>query len=188
MSNADELPFDFTHLVKTIDSYSADLMNLLQSSRESTDLENRIISSGGYKTGEDPTKKYVSPSVKPDVPYLDFSPLQNALHQLEKSAEKINTVFKNNITANSVSLSFNQSLYRAEQQLLIETGLPRREWYKHSIYAPGAYTGYGVKTLPGIREAIEQRNWSEAQTQIEADAKAIIKLAEYFNAMSPGGN
>ena len=86
------------------------------------------------------------------------------------------------------SLSFNQSLYRAEQQLLIETGLPRREWYKHSIYAPGSYTGYGVKTLPGIREAIEQKNWSEAQTQIEVDAKAIMKLAEYFNALSPEGN
>jgi len=110
------------------------------------------------------------------------------LQQLENSAENINTVFKNNITANSVSLSFNQSLYRAEQQLLIETGLPRREWYKHSIYAPGSYTGYGVKTLPGIREAIEQKNWSEAQTQIEVDAKAIMKLAEYFNALLPGSN
>jgi N-acetylated-alpha-linked acidic dipeptidase len=72
--------------------------------------------------------------------------------------------------------------------LLIENGLPRREWYKHSIYAPGFYTGYGVKTLPGIREAIEQRNWNEAQQQIAVDAKAIIKLAEYFNALSPGGN
>jgi N-acetylated-alpha-linked acidic dipeptidase len=187
MSNADELPFDFTHLVTTIDSYSKDLMNLLLSIRESVDLENRIISSGGYAVGEDPTKGYVNPSVKPDVPYLDFAPLQNALHQLEISVERENTVFKNNILTNSVSLTFNQTLYRAEQQLLTETGLPRREWYKHSIYAPGSYTGYGVKTLPGIREAIEQRNWIEAQQQIEVDAKAIMKLAEYFNALLPGG-
>jgi N-acetylated-alpha-linked acidic dipeptidase len=188
MSNADELPFDFTHLVKTIDSYSIDLMNLVQLGRESTDLENRIISSGGYAVGEDPTKRFVIPSVKPDVPFLDFSALQNALHQLEISVERVNTLIKNNITTNSVSVTFNQSLYKAEQQLLIENGLPRREWYKHSIYAPGFYTGYGVKTLPGIREAIEQRNWNEAQQQIAVDAKAIIKLAEYFNALSPGGN
>jgi N-acetylated-alpha-linked acidic dipeptidase len=188
MSDADELPFDFTYLVKTIDSYSLDLMNLVQSRRESTDLENRIISSGGYAIGEDPTKKYVISPVKPDVPYLDFSPLQNALHQLEISVERVNTLIKNNITANSVSVTFNRSLYKAEQQLLIENGLPRREWYKHSIYAPGFYTGYGVKTLPGIREAIEQRNWNEAQQQITADAKAIMNLAEYFNALSPGGN
>ena len=67
---------------------------------------------------------------------------------------------------------------------MIETGLPRRSWYKHSLYAPGFYTGYGVKTMPGIREAIEQRNWKEAQEQIEVDAKALIKLAEYFNSLS----
>jgi N-acetylated-alpha-linked acidic dipeptidase len=71
----------------------------------------------------------------------------------------------------------------AEQQLLNETGLPRRSWYKHSIYAPGYYTGYGVKTMPGIREAIEQGNWKEAQDQIETDAKILTKLAEYFNTM-----
>jgi N-acetylated-alpha-linked acidic dipeptidase len=83
-----------------------------------------------------------------------------------------------------MSEAFNKSLYRAEQQLLNETGLPRRAWYKHTLYAPGAYTGYGVKTMPGIREAIEQRNWKEAQEQIEVDAKTITKLAEYFKALS----
>jgi len=105
-----ELPFDFTYLVKTIDSYSLDLMNLVQSRRESTDLENRIISSGGYAIGEDPTKKYVISPVKPDVPYLDFSPLQNALHQLEISVERVNTLIKNNITANSVSVTLTDHL------------------------------------------------------------------------------
>ena len=183
MSNADLLPFDFTHLFNTIDSYSKDLMSLLQSIRESTNLDNQIVNSGGYKVGEDPTKGYVIPPAKPDVPYLDFSSLQNALHQLENSVERENILFKKNISTNSASIAFNQSLYRAEQQLLTETGLPRRAWYKHSIYAPGAYTGYGVKTLPGIREAIEQRNWIEAQQQIEVDAKAIMKLAGYFNAL-----
>ena len=54
-----------------------------------------------------------------------------------------------------------------EQHLITQKGLPRRPWFKHSIYAPGFYTGYGVKTLPGVREAIEQKNWKEAQEQIE---------------------
>ena len=48
-------------------------------------------------------------------------------------------------------------MYMAERQLINETGLPRRDWYKHILYAPGFYTGYAVKTLPGIREAIEQK-------------------------------
>ena len=184
MADADGLPFDFMSLYKTIDAYSKDLITLLKTSRESTELQNQIINSGGYKAGEDPTKGYILPKVKADVPYLDFSLLQNALHQLENSVDSLSVVFKNKIKSGSMSAAFNQSLYRAEQQLLNETGLPRRAWYKHTLYAPGAYTGYGVKTMPGIREAIEQRSWKEAQQQIESDAKIISNLSEYFRALT----
>lgn len=184
MANADVLPFDFTHLYKRINEYSDELINLLKSSRESTELENKIIHFNGYKIGEDPTKKFISPVAKPEVPYLDFSPLQNALAELKKSADSLKVVFQNKIKTNSVNVAFNQSLYRAEQQLLNETGLPRRAWYKHTIYAPGFYTGYGVKTMPGIREAIEQRNWTEAQEQIVVDANAITRLAGYLMTMA----
>ena len=181
MANADVLPFDFTHLYKTINEYSNELITLLQKTRETTEIENQIIRTGGYAIGEDPTKKYVVPVAKSDVPFLDFSPLQNALEQLKKSTDSLRVAFQNKIKTNNVSESFNQSLYRAEQQLLNETGLPRRAWYKHTIYAPGFYTGYGVKTMPGIREAIEQRKWKETQDQIEVDAKTIMKLADYLN-------
>jgi N-acetylated-alpha-linked acidic dipeptidase len=183
MSNADGLPFDFTHLFKAVATYSNELIALLKASRETTELENRIISSGGYSVGEDPTKRYILPLQKTEVPYLDFSPLQNALQELGKSVDSLSIVFQTNIMTNHMSAAFNQSLYRAEQQLLNEPGLPRRSWYKHVLYAPGYYTGYGVKTMPGIREAIEQRNWNEAQEQIITDAKIITKLAEYFNAL-----
>ena len=183
MSNADGLPFDFTHLFKAVTAYSNELMALLKTNRETTQLENTIISSGGYAVGEDPTKRYILPLQKAEVPYLDFSPLQNALQELGKNVDSLSIVFQTNIRTNHISDEFNQSLYRAEQQLLNEPGLPRRAWYKHVLYAPGYYTGYGVKTMPGIREAIEQRNWNEAQEQIITDAKIITKLAEYFNAL-----
>jgi N-acetylated-alpha-linked acidic dipeptidase len=81
----------------------------------------------------------------------------------------------------------NQALYKAEQQLLSDKGLPRRPWYRHAIYAPGFYTGYGVKTLPGIREAIEQRNWKEAQEQIGIDAAVLSKFADYLNSIALQG-
>jgi N-acetylated-alpha-linked acidic dipeptidase len=68
--------------------------------------------------------------------------------------------------------------------LLTETGLPRRGWYKHTLYAPGFYTGYGVKTIPGVREAIEQRNWKEAQEQIAVVAGAINNLADYLQKLN----
>src|SRR6185437_9675780 len=138
------------------------------------------INSNYYSVGEDPTKKFISPAVKAEVPYLDFSPLQNALEDLRKSTDSLQVVFENKIKTSSADTAFNQSLYQAEQQLLSEAGLPRRSWYKHTIYAPGFYTGYGVKTMPGIREAIEQRNWKEAQEQISVDAKAIERLSNYL--------
>lgn len=184
MTDAGVLPFDFTHLYNTINGYADDLISLLNNSRESTEVENKIIQSGDYQAGEDPTEKFIPPVVKPEVPYLDFSSLQNALVELKKSADSLQVVFQNNIQNNTVSTDFNRSLYRAEQQLLNEDGLPRRPWYKHTIYAPGFYTGYGVKTMPGIREAIEQRNWKEAQEQIIIDAKAITKLADYLKEIS----
>jgi N-acetylated-alpha-linked acidic dipeptidase len=180
MSEADVLPFDFTHLYKTIDGYSDELITLINNERDATEIENKIISSGDYATGEDPTKKFVSPVVKSEVPYLDFSPLQNALEQLKKSTDSLKNIYQDNIKNGKVTAAFNEALYRAEQQLLNDAGLPRRSWYKHTIYAPGFYTGYGVKTMPGIREAIEQRNWKEAQEQIEVDAKAIENLSDYL--------
>jgi N-acetylated-alpha-linked acidic dipeptidase len=187
MANADVLPFDFTHLYNTVNDYSNDLISLLQKTRESTDVENRVIKSGDYSVGEDPTKKYIVPVVKSEVPYLDFSSLQNALEKLKKSSDSLKVVVENIIKTNSViTPAFNQSLYKAEQQLLNETGLPRRGWYKHTLYAPGFYTGYGVKTMPGIREAIEQRNWKEAQEQIVVDAKAISKLSDYLMEVGNG--
>ena len=68
-------------------------------------------------------------------------------------------------------------LYRTERLLTRTEGLPRRDWFRHQIYAPGFYTGYGVKTLPGIREAIEQRNWKEAAEQIEVASRTIERFA-----------
>jgi len=83
--------------------------------------------------------------------------------------------------------SINIKLYQAEQKLLTEKGLPRRGWYKHSIYAPGFYTGYGVKTLPGIREALEQRNWKEAQENADIDAMVIKNFAAYLEGIAIAG-
>ena len=103
---------------------------------------------------------------------------------MKKSTDSLKVVYQNKIKSGAVDENFNKSLYTAEQQLLEEAGLPRRSWYKHTIYAPGFYTGYGVKTMPGIREAIEQRNWKEAQEQIQVDANAIKKLAQYLDEIS----
>lgn len=179
MANADIVPFDFRSLHKTIQGYAGEVMALTDQLRETTAVENQLIAEKKYVLAADPTEVYHAPTAKEPVPYLDFSSLQNALSAFEKAASS-NAIA---IAKQQGSASLNQALYKAEQVLLSPNGLPRRAWYRHTIYAPGFYTGYGVKTLPGIREAIEQREWKEAQEQIKITAAAIQDLANYLAAI-----
>lgn len=181
LADAETLPFEFRNLHKTISKYVKELVNLTDEMRESTMVRNQVIKGNNYKLSADPTKFFKSPEMKEEVPYIDFSPIQNALRTLELSAENLSVALEKTSPGKDQA-SLNQALYRAEQLLLSEKGLPRRSWYKHTIYAPGFYTGYGVKTLPGIREAIEQREWKEAQSEIKIAAGAIESLSEHLNA------
>jgi N-acetylated-alpha-linked acidic dipeptidase len=180
LANADVLPFDYNCLYKTIQSYVNELTVLLDQLRESTAMENQLIKEKKYEHARDPQLNLYTPAQKEEVPYLNFASLQNALAQLEKTATT--PAAASVITAMSASqrITLNKKLYQAEQQLLTQQGLPRRGWYRHTIYAPGFYTGYGVKTMPGIREAIEQRNWKEAQEQIEIAAHTLTTFTRYL--------
>lgn len=182
MANADVLPFDFSRLQKTIAGYVKELSGSVDQLRESTKLENELIKLNVYQLAADPTKPEKLPVAKTAVPYLDFHALQNSLDELAQAGKNLNDWLAKQ--DNKVSAKTNQALYRAEQQLLSVQGLPRRSWFKHTIYAPGFYTGYGVKTMPGIREAIEQRDWKEAQEQMNIDAANIGALAKYLQAIT----
>ena len=127
-----------------------------------------------FDIAKDPTKRFQSPKMKDAVPYLDFSNLDNVMVQLKDTAEEFQKQYDSNIQLPvDKQNELNEILYKLERSLINENGLPRRPWYKHQIYAPGYYTGYEVKTLPGIREAIEQRNWKEAQENIEIVSKTM---------------
>ncbi len=184
MADADHLPFNFSYLYKAINDYTKEVIALADNMRESTRLENKMIQSGIYSQTTDTAGHLMPPPVKDDVPYLNFAPLQTAVDSLQKSTDSL-SVLLNKRGDSAISDTINKALYTAEQQLLLPSGLPRREWYRHSIYAPGFYTGYGVKTLPGIREAIEQRNWTEAQAQIELAADAVLRLSSYLENIIP---
>jgi N-acetylated-alpha-linked acidic dipeptidase len=116
----------------------------------------------------------VPPTAKETVPFLNFSDLENTMIQLKNASEEFQKIYSNGLQLPVEKQNeLNMLLYKAERSLIDPDGLPRRPWYKHEIYAPGYYTGYGVKTLPGIREAIEQRNWKEAQDNIEIVSKVL---------------
>ena len=183
MADAELLPFDFRTVSRKINSYAKELMEMTNELRESTVIENKIITEKYYSLAADPTKTFVTPAPKDEVPYLNFSSLQNALTALDKNCEQLGKVLDNPALTAEQKNKINLQLYQAEQQLLLKDGLPRRSWYKHSIYAPGFYTGYGVKTLPGIREAIEQRNWKEAQEMIEQTSATINNFSSYISSI-----
>ncbi|MBS1948907.1 MAG: M28 family peptidase [Bacteroidetes bacterium] len=184
MANAEKLPFDFKSLYKTLNGYVKEVMALADQMRETTEIENTLIKNKYYEHTTDTAEKLLPPSRKDEVPYLNFSSLQNAMTTLEKSTHSLSDALYKTTLEEAKQDDVNKELYRAEQKLLSDKGLPRRGWYKHAIYAPGFYTGYGVKTLPGIREAIEQRNWKEAQEQIETDAEIIKNFSGYLDGIA----
>jgi N-acetylated-alpha-linked acidic dipeptidase len=173
LANADTLPFEFTNFAETVSGYATEVIRLADTMREETRATNQVISNGMLKAVQDPTETFVVPKEKGPVPFLNFAPLQNAIAKLNDSAKQ----YKSRPVSEAKRKELDLLLYRSERSLTRDEGLPRRDWFRHQIYAPGFYTGYGVKTLPGIREAIEQRNWREAQEQIEIAARTIERFA-----------
>ncbi|MEO5682658.1 MAG: M28 family metallopeptidase [Chitinophagaceae bacterium] len=184
MADAALLPFDFTSLYKTINGYVGEVAALADQLRETTAVENQLIKEKRYTYAADPKEKELPPAIKDEVPFLNFAGLQNAMTDFEKASKHLGDVLAAGTLTAVQKNEINKKLYRAEQQLLTEKGLPRRGWYRHSIYAPGFYTGYGVKTLPGIREALEQRSWKEAQEHADIDAIVIKNFAAYLEAIA----
>lgn len=177
LASAETLPFEFTNFADTVGLYVNEVTKLTDTMREETKLMNQAISSGILKAVQDPKETFVVPKPKAVVPYLDFSPLQNALAKLKDSAGAYKRASGGKQPSAATQKSLDEILYKTERALTRTEGLPRRDWFRHQIYAPGFYTGYGVKTLPGVREAIEQRDWKEAGEQIVTVSRTIENFA-----------
>lgn len=181
LANADVLPFEFNQFQRTLNEYVGELKSLIDHLRTQTEVENKMLQDKVYTLANDPKLKLNVPTEKITVPYLDFSQLENAMILLRKQADEFNGLSKEAILkSQEQQKAINKVLYQIERSLLSEDGLPRRPWYKHQIYAPGLYTGYGVKTMPGIREGIEQRSYEEAQSNIY---KVAITLKTYSDEL-----
>ena len=165
LANADVLPFNFMQWHSTVSGYLDEIMKDLEKMRKDVEKHNSIVDRNLFELASDPKKPFKKPSEKSTVPYLDFSALQNELASLRQSIESFTEADKTKLSKEARN-ALNKKLMLAEHVLTSKDGLPRRPWYKHQIYAPGFYTGYGVKTLPGVREAVEEKNWNEAQEQI----------------------
>ncbi len=174
MANAEVLPLDYKSLATTVMDYKDEIKKLLDNMRNETKLRNKMVSNNLFKLAEDPQDKLLPVAMEDTVPRLDFSALDRSLDSLKATAAQYRKLSSSatDVTP-GVQRQLNVILYGSERQLLTEKGLPKRPWYRHQVYAPGYYTGYGVKTLPGIREAIEQRQWKEAQENIRIVTRRV---------------
>jgi len=178
LANADLLPFDFTDFADTMQLYLTQLKKLAQDKRSEAIERDRELDEGLFHAINDPRRPTVAPPREPVPPYLNFAPLENAVAQLNHSAqryqEELQKAWASPQGVSAATLAdLNHKMMDSERRLTDDAGLPRRPWYKHMIYAPGVYTGYGPKTLPGVREAIEQKRWPEADAEIIRVSKVL---------------
>ena len=187
LADAEILPFDFVNLADTVRTYMKELEKLLSDKQDEIRERNQELDEGVFKAKNDPRRPKVAPAREEVPPHLNFAPMQNSLEALTHSAER----YQKALAQKQASLTdaqtewlrgLNTQLMESERKLTNEDGLPRRSWYKHLLYAPGVYTGYGVKTVPGVREGIEQKKYSEADAEIVRVAKVLQDEAQLVDS------
>jgi N-acetylated-alpha-linked acidic dipeptidase len=188
LADAELLPFDFSDFTDTIHRYTDDLKKLLKSKQDEVREHNKEIEEGVFTATADPQKSFVPPKPEEVPPFLNFAPLENATDALTQSAQRYRkAVEKANANGGAALASaplspLNALLVQSERKLTSPEGLPGRPWYKHEIYAPGVYTGYGVKTMPAVRESIEQKKWKEADEGIIEVGRILAAEAALINS------
>ena len=184
LSEADILPFRFTNMVENIGTFIESNKKLAEEVAKKTELRNKLLDQNAFTIAGNPKKTYLPPKRLDAVPDFNFNPLDAAFDRLQVSAwnyeKTLSSLVKGSLSAEHKS-EINKLLKDVEQAMTRAEGLPRREWFKNMIYAPGFYTGYGVKTLPGIREGLEERNWDEVHIYIDEVAKALDRAAAKIN-------
>jgi len=176
LADADVIPFQYADAAETVRTYTAEVKKLADTLRAKTKERNAQITEGVYRALEDPKKKSVAPTVEALPPYFNFAPLEQAADDLTVAATEYEKAFTA-YAANGKG-TVNPELLLAERSQIDPAGLPGRPWFQNLIYAPGLYTGYGVKTLPAVREAIEQKQWSDVDKEIVRTAAAIEREAD----------
>jgi N-acetylated-alpha-linked acidic dipeptidase len=185
LTDAELLPFNFANFATAIKTYVDELHRLATDERDKIVERNRAIEDGVFTATSDPRKPYVPPSKESVPPFLNFAPLENGLDALQRSTERygaaLHKAHPNGGAARASLAGVNAKIIQSERAMTLPDGLPNRPWFRHQIYAPGFYTGYGVKTIPGVREAIEQKQWQQADEQIVRAGQVLQNEAKVID-------
>jgi N-acetylated-alpha-linked acidic dipeptidase len=179
LADAEVIPFEFGDLADVVRKYTEELQGLLKHKQEEIEERNREFEEGVFAATSDPQHPMGPPEAEATPPELNFAPLQNAAKALTASAKRYQKAVARaepkfgDPTQTAAVQELNQILLQAERSLTDSAGLPRRPWYKHLLYAPGVYAGYGAKTMPGVREGIEEGRYGEAEEEIVRVAKVV---------------
>jgi len=188
LADADVVPIEFTNFADTVQKYSRELKDLLSKKQEDIRERNRQIAEGVFAAVRDPRRPTPIPKVETVPPAISFAPLDNAVAALTEAARRYDkslVAARATITADRGALvALNAKLRQAEIQLVDSDGLYRRPWYRHLVYAPGYYTGYGVKTIPGVREGIEDGRYADAEFEVTRVARALARLTALIDSAS----
>jgi N-acetylated-alpha-linked acidic dipeptidase len=187
VAQSDLLPFDFADLADTLHLYTGQVKTLLETRRAEAKERTAALAANAYMLTNDPKRPMVAPPALTEPPYLDWAPLDNALTALDAASAHY-TRARASVAGKTIPEAtlkpINEQLTQAERKFTSPDGLPRRPWMQHLLYAPGWYTGYGAKTLPGVREAIEERRYTDADPQIALVAKAIQDEAAFVDKLA----
>jgi N-acetylated-alpha-linked acidic dipeptidase len=187
-ADADVLPYQYSDFADTIHVYVTEVKKLADTLRLQTKERNSEIAEGVYKALEDPKKKSVAPLAEPTVPYFNFAPLDQASDDLTAAAAEYEKALASH--ADNGGDAVNAQLLQVDRELIDPDGLPGRPWYRNLIYAPGLYTGYAVKTLPAVRESIEEKRWNDVDKEIARTGAAIEREVALLRSAAKafGGN
>jgi N-acetylated-alpha-linked acidic dipeptidase len=174
MANADVIPQDFIAPAARIEQEVGELHELVRAMRARTNALNALVDSRARRTAPDVAAQWLPLEKEAPIPSVDFGPLDRAVGRLKLSADKYETALADIPRLDrDRRRNLNRILLSIEQSLTDARGLPGRPWYRHLLYAPGMLTGYAAKIAPGVREAIEDRNWIQVGFYMDRTARAI---------------
>jgi N-acetylated-alpha-linked acidic dipeptidase len=190
LADAEVLPIEFTAFADQMAKYQRDLEKQLKKRQDELRESHKQLDEGVFRATFDPRRPTVPPPREEVPPFIDFAPLENAIESLKESAKREEKAMAllaphaGDPAMANLLVSVNEKLAQSERRLMSDAGLLRRPWYRHMIYAPGIYSGYAARPMPGVAEGIEQKHYAEAEAEVKRVAAVLRAEVELVDSIS----